>query len=147
MPEIPCHGNVFHIQQQFSQVASGLARQAQGATTRSIKIEQQISKASVTNRVTQKMIIQQVQANRREAELHARARDVKTLSQWFAHDVLTLLGDSGYRFFLAFGEAEKWGGNCRSPLSMIYRWNFFSLCCLVLVCSVSIGVKCKVVTA
>ena len=26
MSEIPCHGDIFHIQQQFSQVASGLAR-------------------------------------------------------------------------------------------------------------------------
>ena len=28
MPETPCHGDVFHIQQQFEQVANGLARQA-----------------------------------------------------------------------------------------------------------------------
>ena len=49
MPEIPCHGDVFHIQQQFEQVANGLARQAQGATTQRIKVEQQIAKASVTN--------------------------------------------------------------------------------------------------
>ncbi|MEO0647748.1 MAG: hypothetical protein AAFZ17_16585 [Cyanobacteria bacterium J06650_10] len=34
MPAVPCHGDVFHIQQQFEQVANGLARQAQGATTR-----------------------------------------------------------------------------------------------------------------
>jgi len=92
MPEIPCHGDVFHIQQQFSQVASGLARQAQWATTRRLKIEQQIAKARITNSVTQKMIIQQVQANRREAGLIARAIDVKTLSQWLSHDVLALAG-------------------------------------------------------
>ena len=28
MPETPCRGDVFHIQQQFEQVANGLARQA-----------------------------------------------------------------------------------------------------------------------
>ncbi len=28
MPETPCHGDVFHIQQQFEQVANGPARQA-----------------------------------------------------------------------------------------------------------------------
>ena len=85
---------MFHIQQQFSQVASGLARQDQGATTRRLKLEQQIAKASITNRVTQKMIIQQVQVNRREAGLLDRARDVKTLSQWLSHDVLSLAGPS-----------------------------------------------------
>ncbi|MEL7142637.1 MAG: hypothetical protein AAFY33_17515 [Cyanobacteria bacterium J06643_4] len=36
MPETPCHGDVFHIQQQFEQVANRLARQAQGATTQRI---------------------------------------------------------------------------------------------------------------
>jgi hypothetical protein len=45
MPEIPCHGDVFHIQQQFEQVANGLARQAQGAATQRLKVEQQIAQA------------------------------------------------------------------------------------------------------
>ena len=30
MPETPCHGDVFHIQQQFEQVANGLSRRVQG---------------------------------------------------------------------------------------------------------------------
>jgi hypothetical protein len=34
MPEMPCHGDVFHIQQQFEQVANGLARRVQGGETR-----------------------------------------------------------------------------------------------------------------
>ncbi|MEL7072364.1 MAG: hypothetical protein AAGN15_27510 [Cyanobacteria bacterium J06581_3] len=43
-PETPCHGDVFHIQQQqFEQVANGLARQAQGVTARRIKLEQKIA--------------------------------------------------------------------------------------------------------
>ena len=47
MPETPFHGDVFHIQQQFEQVANGLARQAQGATTRRIKLEQKIDQAEL----------------------------------------------------------------------------------------------------
>ena len=81
MPETPCHGDVFHIQQQFEQVASGLACQAQRATTHRIKLEQTIAKALLTNSMTRQLTIQQVQANRREAGLVARARDVKTLLQ------------------------------------------------------------------
>ena len=92
MPETPCHGDVFHIQQQFEQVANGLARQAQGATTQRIKLEQKIAQAKLTNNMTQKLTIQQVKANRREAGLVARAQDVKTLLQWFSHDVLALTG-------------------------------------------------------
>ncbi|MGB3406690.1 MAG: hypothetical protein WBA67_04290 [Jannaschia sp.] len=92
MPETPCHGDVFHIQQQFEQVANGLARQAQGATTHRIKLEQTIAKALLTNSMTRQLTIQQVQANRREAGLVARAQDVKTLLQWFSHDVMALAG-------------------------------------------------------
>ena len=92
MPAVPCHGDVFHIQQQFEQVANGLARQAQGATTRRIKLEQTITQAKLTGKMTQKLTIQQVQAKHREAGLVARARDVKILCQWFAHDVLALAG-------------------------------------------------------
>ncbi len=91
MPETPCHG-VFHIQQQFEQAVNGLARQAQGATTHRIKLEQTIAKALLTNSMTRQLTIQQVQANRREAGLIARARDVKILCQWFSHDVLALAG-------------------------------------------------------
>ena len=92
MPEVPCHGDVFHIQQQFEQVANGLARQAQGATTRHIKLEEKIDQAKLMGKMTQKLTIQQVQAKRREAGLVARARDVKILLQWFEHDVMTLAG-------------------------------------------------------
>ena len=92
MPATPCHGDVFHIQQQFEQVANGLARQAQGATTHRIKLEQTIAKALLTNSMTRQLTIQQVQANRREAGLVARAQDVKTLLQWFSHNVLALAG-------------------------------------------------------
>lgn len=40
----------------------------------------------------QKLTIQRVKAQRREAGLVARARDVKILCQWFLHDVLALVG-------------------------------------------------------
>ena len=90
MPETPCHGDVFHIQHQFEQVANGLARQAQGATTYRIKLEQTIAKALLTNSMTRKLTIQHVQANRRERGLVTRAQDVKILCQWFSHDVMAL---------------------------------------------------------
>ena len=44
MPAMPCHGDVFHIQQQFERVANGLVRQARGATTHRIQLEQTIAK-------------------------------------------------------------------------------------------------------
>ena len=92
MPKTPCHGDVFHIQQQFEQVANGLARQAQGATTRRSNLEQKIAQAKLKGNMTQKLTIQRVKAKRREAGLVARAHDVKILCQWFSHDVLALAG-------------------------------------------------------
>ncbi|MEM9907538.1 MAG: hypothetical protein AAF921_21210, partial [Cyanobacteria bacterium P01_D01_bin.44] len=94
MSETLCHGDVFHIQQQFEQVANGLTRQAQGATTRRIKLEQRIAKAKLTNRVTRKMTSQLVHAKRRERELVTLTKDIKTLLQWLSHDVLALAGPS-----------------------------------------------------
>ena len=94
MTEEHTHGDVFHIQQQFEQVVNGLARQAQGATTRCIKLDQKIAQAQLMGKMTQKLTIRQVQAKRREAGLVARARDVKILLQWFEHDVMTLAGPS-----------------------------------------------------
>ena len=73
-------------------MANGLARQAQGATTQRIKLEEKIAKARLTNSITKKLTIQQVKANRRERGLVDRARDIKILLQWFSHDVLALAG-------------------------------------------------------
>ena len=92
MPSIACHGDVFHIQRQFGQVRGGLVRQAQGATARCIKVEQQIAKANLTPATTRKLRIQQVKTTRREVGLLARVEDVRTLLQWFSHDVLMLAG-------------------------------------------------------
>lgn len=92
IPETPCHRDVLHIQHQFEQVANGLARQAQGATTRRIKLEQQIAKARLTHRVTRKMTSLLVHAKRLEQELISLTTDIKTLLRWMSHDVLELAG-------------------------------------------------------
>ena len=94
MPDIPCHGDVFHIQPQFEQVANGLARQAQGATTRRVKLAQQLAKAKLNGRVTRKLTGQLVHAKRRERQLVTLSQDIKTLLQWLSRDVLELAGPS-----------------------------------------------------
>jgi len=37
MPSVPCHGDVFHIQQQFEQVVNSLVRRVQGGPARLLK--------------------------------------------------------------------------------------------------------------
>ena len=92
MPEIPCHGDVFHIQQQFEQVANGLIRRVQGGPARLLKQAQQMANTSLKEIVKQKLLSQQVLAEQRERALVCLAQDVKTLLGWFSHDVLALAG-------------------------------------------------------
>jgi hypothetical protein len=92
MPETPCHGDMFHIQQQFETVANSLSRQAQGATSQRLKLEEQIAKARLTSQVTRQMTSKLVQAKRVERCLMPLAKDIKTLLQWLSHDVLELAG-------------------------------------------------------
>lgn len=94
MPETPCHGDIFHIQQQFEQVANSLSRQAQGATTRRIKLEQKIDKARLIGPAPKKLTSQLVHAKRQEQELIGLSKDIKTLLHWMFHDVLELAGPS-----------------------------------------------------
>ena len=92
MPEIPCHGDVFHIQQQFEQVANGLVRRVQGEPARLLKQAQQMANTSLKEIVKQNLLSQQVLAEQREQALFCLAQDVKTLLGWFSHDVMALAG-------------------------------------------------------
>jgi len=92
MPKTPCHGDVFHIQQQFEEVANSLSRQAKGATSRRLKLEQQLAKARLTSQVTRQMRSKLVHTKRVERNLLSLANDIKTLLQWLSHDVLELAG-------------------------------------------------------
>ena len=77
MPETPCHGDIFHIQQQFETLANRLIRQAKGATSRRLKLEQQIAKARLTHQVTRQMRSRLVHAKHLEQGLTPLAKDLK----------------------------------------------------------------------
>ena len=94
MPEVPCHGDVFHIQHQFEQVLNGLNRRVQGGPARLLKQAQQMADTSLKDIVAQKLLTQQWLAERQEQALIYLAQDVKTLLGWFSHDVLALAGSS-----------------------------------------------------
>ena len=89
--EIPCHGDVFHIQEQCHTVVNSFARQAMGATTRRQELEQKMAIAKLKgqgNLLSKKL----TQARQEESRTIALARDIKTLIQWLNHDVLELAG-------------------------------------------------------
>ena len=82
------------MQQQFAGVANSLSRQAQGAKSRRLELEQQMAKARLTQKVNQQMRSRLLHAKRRERQLVSLAKDLKILSQWMSHDVLELAGPS-----------------------------------------------------
>ncbi|CAA9365030.1 hypothetical protein AVDCRST_MAG94-3649 [uncultured Leptolyngbya sp.] len=91
MGDIPCHGDLFHIQQQCQSLTNILSRQAAGATSRRQKLEQQMELAkqqSRGNRLSTKLTLAR-QAERQAVQL---SRDIETLTQWLSHDVLALAG-------------------------------------------------------
>ena len=79
--EVPCHGDVFHLQHQCQTVANSLTRQAMGATTQRLDLEQKMVVAKQKgqgNRISKKL----TQARQHEAIAISLARDVKTLIGW-----------------------------------------------------------------
>ena len=92
MSAVPYHGDVFHIQQQFEQVSNGLIRRIQRGPARLLKQARQMASTSLKDIVAQKLLSQQVLAERQEQALIYLAQDVKTLLGWFSHYVLALAG-------------------------------------------------------
>lgn len=89
--DTPCHGDLFHIQQQCQSLTNILSRQAAGATSQRQKIEQQMQQAKQQgrgNRLSTKLTL----ARQAEQQAVQLAKDVKTLTQWLSHDVLALAG-------------------------------------------------------
>ena len=87
----PCHGDVFHIQQQCETLANVLGRQAQGATSRRQKLEQHMLRAKQNGRGN---TLSSALARARQSEQRAirLAKEIKTLTRWLRHDILALAG-------------------------------------------------------
>ena len=91
LADIPCHGDVFHIQHQFETLANTLARIAQGDPSRGQKLQARWDKEPSCDRAGD--LAEQLDRARKEAaRSQALARDVRTLSHWLGHDVLSLAG-------------------------------------------------------
>ena len=90
-PEVPCHGDVFHILQAAKDLARQLKQAAQKATTRRQKLERKMESAKLKgkgNKFSKPLTL----ARQKEKDAHALATDVKILLEWLNHDVLNLAG-------------------------------------------------------
>ena len=89
--DTPCHGDVFHIQQQYEGLANTLSRLAQGARSRRQKLEDRIGRAEQCA-ADDELAAQLDLARQAEVQASWLARDIRTLTQWLSHDVLALAG-------------------------------------------------------
>ena len=89
--ETPCHGDVFHIHQQFETLVNIWARLASGARTEREALEVRLANP---RRCCQDslLITQLAELHLREARAHQLAKDLRTLAQWLERDVLALAG-------------------------------------------------------
>ena len=89
--ETPCHGDIFHIQQQCEGLSNRLAKLAQGSATRRQKAEQRIAGAK-----HEKDTLSSALAKARDDEAVALglAKDVKAMVGWLERDILALAGPS-----------------------------------------------------
>lgn len=94
LPETPCHGDVFHILQEFESLANSVNRQAQGATSQRLKLEQQLAKTNLNYQQKRSLRSKLAHVKKRELRLESLNKDIKTLLQWMSHDVLELAGSS-----------------------------------------------------
>jgi hypothetical protein len=89
--ELPCHGDVFHIQRQCEGLANTLQRLAQGATSRRKTLQAKTGRADQRDR-DHELAAQLVLARQSETKAHWLAGDVRILVHWLRHDVLALAG-------------------------------------------------------
>ena len=89
--DMPCHGDVFHIQRQCDGLANTLARLAQGATSRRQTLQAKTGHAGQRG-PDDELAAQLMLARQAETQAHELARDIRTLTQWLRHDVLALAG-------------------------------------------------------
>jgi hypothetical protein len=89
--ELPCHGDVFHIQRQCEGLANTLQRLVQGTTSRRKTLQAKTGHAGQRDR-DHELAAQLALARQSETKAHWLARDVRILVHWLRHDVLALAG-------------------------------------------------------
>lgn len=90
-PDIPCHGDVFHIQQAFETLINIWARIARGARSTREALEDRL--ANPRRRYQEGLLVTELAALRQtETQSHRRADDLRTLAKWLERDVLSLAG-------------------------------------------------------
>jgi hypothetical protein len=90
-PGTPCHGDVFHIHQQFETLVNIWVRIASGVRSQREALEARL--ANPRRRCQDHPLVAELVALRQlDARSSQRADDLRTLAQWLERDILTLAG-------------------------------------------------------
>ena len=90
-PDTPCHGDVFHIHQQFETLVNIWARIASGVRSEREALEARL--ANPRRRCQDSLLIARLAELRSlEARAYKQADDLRTLARWLERDVLALAG-------------------------------------------------------
>jgi len=90
-PGKPCHGDVFHAEQDLEKLATFLERRAEGCQTALEKLERKMERAKKRgngNSLSQKL----ASARKEVARVLPLARDIRIITDWMREDVLSLAG-------------------------------------------------------
>lgn len=90
-PGVPCDGDVFHGLRELTKLNATLERRAYAALTQREALERQMAKAK-QRRQGRTLAARLARARTREVTAIRLADDVRTLSGWLQHDILTLAG-------------------------------------------------------
>ena len=87
----PCHGDVFHVRRQCEGLTNVLSRLAKGCTSKREALEFEMGAAKQEGD-GRRLSAHLGRARCAEDQARQLARDVKTLTGWLGHDVLSLAG-------------------------------------------------------
>ena len=90
-PNIPCHGDVFHAEQDMTRLATYLEHRAFGVINACEKLERKMQRAK-KNKKGRTFASQLAQARRALDPAMALADDIRVLEQWIGQDVLACAG-------------------------------------------------------
>lgn len=90
--DVPCHGDVFHVERELGKLAFCLANRAAGCTTARQKIERKTERSRRSGKDSRGLCCKLRSARRAEAQAVALAEDIRVLADWMKNDILSLAG-------------------------------------------------------
>jgi hypothetical protein len=90
-PDIPCHGDVFHIVQDLERLTTYVTNRAMGAINTRESLERKMQRAR-KKKQGQKLSLKLAAARKAEAQAVSLADNVTILAGWLRHDILSVAG-------------------------------------------------------